>query len=48
MFEIRFILYGNRIGSLIVSVLPSSVVDRGFDPRSSQIKDYKSVVSTQH
>ena len=31
----------NRIGDVIVSVLASSVVDRGFEPRSGQIKDYK-------
>ena len=31
----------NRIGGVMVSVLASSVVDRGFDPRSSQTKDYK-------
>ena len=31
----------NRIGGILVSVLASSVVDRGFEPRSGQIKDYK-------
>ena len=31
----------NRIGGAMVSVLDSSAVDRGFDPRSGQIKDYK-------
>ena len=31
----------NRIGGAMVSVLDSIVVDRGFDPRSGQIKDYK-------
>jgi hypothetical protein len=31
----------NRIGGVIVSVLASSAVDRGFEPRSSQTKDYK-------
>ena len=30
----------NRIGGVIVSDLASSVVDRGFEPRSGQIKDY--------
>ena len=34
-----FIILSNRIGGLMVSVLASSVVDRGFDPRSGQIKD---------
>ena len=29
------------IGGVMVSVLASSVVDRGFKPRSGQIKDYK-------
>ena len=31
----------NRIGCVMVIVLASSVVDRGFEPRSGQIKDYK-------
>jgi hypothetical protein len=31
----------NRIGGAMVSVLSSSVVDSGFEPRSGQIKDYK-------
>ena len=31
----------NRIGGIMVSVLASSVVDRGFEPRSGQTKDYK-------
>ena len=31
----------NRIGGILDSVLASSVVDRGFEPRSGQIKDYK-------
>ena len=30
----------NRIGSVMVSVLVSSVVDRGFESRSGQTKDY--------
>ena len=33
--------YKNRIGGVIVSVLSLSVVDRGFEPRSAQIKDYE-------
>jgi hypothetical protein len=31
---------GNRIDGVIVSVLGSSAVDRGFEPRSVQTKDY--------
>ena len=31
----------NRIGGLMVSVLASSVVDRGFEHRSGQTKVYK-------
>jgi hypothetical protein len=31
----------NRIGGVMVSVFTPSAVDRGFDPRSGQIKDYK-------
>ena len=31
----------NRIGGVIVSVLASSVVDREFEPRSGQIKNYE-------
>ena len=31
----------NRIRGIMVSVLPSSVADRGFAPWSDQIKDYK-------
>ena len=43
----------NRIGGVMVSVLASSAVDRGFEPRSGQTKDYKLVfvaspLSTQH
>jgi hypothetical protein len=30
----------NRIGSVMVSVLASSAVDRGFEPRSGQANDY--------
>ena len=33
----------NRIGGVMVSVLDSSVVDRGFEPRSGQTKDYKEI-----
>ena len=31
----------HRIGGVMVSMLASSAVDRGFDPRSGQTKDYK-------
>ena len=31
----------NHIGGVMVSVFASSAVDRGFEPRSSQTKDYK-------
>jgi hypothetical protein len=33
--------HGNRIGGVMVKVLVSSAVDRGFEPRSGQTKDYK-------
>jgi hypothetical protein len=35
-----FPLYHNRIDGAMVSMLASSVVDRGFEPRSGHIKDY--------
>jgi hypothetical protein len=41
----------NHIGGVMVSVLTSSVVDRGFKPRSGQTKDYKIGIccfSTKH
>ena len=31
----------NCIGGIMVSVIASSAVDRGFEPRSDQTKDYK-------
>jgi hypothetical protein len=31
----------NRIGGILLSVLTSSMVDRGFESRSGQTKDYK-------
>ena len=31
----------NRIGGVMVRVLASSVVERGFEPQSGQTKDYK-------
>ena len=33
--------FKNRIDGVLVSVLASSVVDRGFEPQSGQTKDYK-------
>jgi hypothetical protein len=33
--------YVNRIDGVMVSVLASSVVDRGFEPGLGQTKDYK-------
>jgi hypothetical protein len=41
----------NRIGGVMVSVFTSSTVDRGFEPCSSQTKDYKIDIccfSTKH
>ena len=32
---------GNYIGSVMVSVLASSAIDCGFEPRSGQTKEYK-------
>ena len=31
----------NRIGGVMISVLASSAVDRGFEPPWGQTKDYK-------
>ena len=31
----------DRIGGVVVSMVASSAVDRGFEPRSGQTKDYK-------
>jgi hypothetical protein len=33
----------NHISGIMVSMLASSAVDRGFEPRSGQTKDYKIV-----
>ena len=35
------IVFSNRIDCVIVRVLASSAVDRGFEPRPGQTKDYK-------
>ena len=34
-------IINDRIGGVMISVLASSAVDRGFEPRSGQTKDYK-------
>jgi hypothetical protein len=34
-------IHHNRIGGVIISMLASSAVDRGFEPRSGQTKDYE-------
>ena len=36
-----FYLFSNRIGGVMVSLLASSVVDRGYEPRSGRTKDYE-------
>ena len=38
----KFLNQINRIDGVMVSVLASSAVDRGFEPRSGQTKDYES------
>ena len=35
------VMLSQRIGGVMVSVFASSAVDRGFEPRSGQTKDYK-------
>ena len=42
VIEIFSLGKANSIGGVIVIVLAPSAVDRGFDPRSGQTKDYKS------
>ena len=39
--SLMFISFLNRIGGVMVSVLASSVVDLGIEPRLSQTKDYQ-------
>jgi len=39
--SIRLINSMNHIGVVMISVLASSAVDRGFEPRFGQTKDYK-------
>ena len=36
-----YLIHHNRIGGVIIIVLASSAVDRGFELRSGQTKDYK-------
>ena len=48
-----YCLFVYCMGGIMISVLILSVVDRGFEPRSCQIKDYKLVfvaspLSMQH
>ena len=46
-----FQYYMNRIGGVMVSMLASSAVDRGFETRSDQSEDYKIDIccfSTKH
>jgi hypothetical protein len=38
---VLFPLWPNHIGGVMVNVLASSAVGRGFEPRSGQTKDYK-------
>ena len=42
VIEIFSLGKANSIGGVMVIVLAPSAVDRGFDPRSGQTKDYKS------
>ena len=44
MLSQRHIYSFNRIGGIMVSVLVSSAVDRGFKPQLGQIKDYIKLV----
>ena len=39
LFSLQFDSFLNRIGGVVVSVLASGAVDRGFEPRSGQTKD---------
>ena len=42
--NIRNLLLRARMGGVMVSVLVSSAVDRGFEPRSGQTNNYKIVI----
>ena len=37
----KYYVHSNCIGGIMAIVLVSSAVDRGFEPRSDQTKDYK-------
>ena len=37
----KYYVHSNCIGGIMASVLVSSAVDRGLEPRSDQTKDYK-------
>ena len=41
MSGVRTHNFSNRIGGVMVSVFASSAVDRGFEPRSGQTKNYE-------
>ena len=41
MIRISLTTKKNRIGGVMVSVIASSAVDRGFEPRSGQTKNYE-------
>jgi hypothetical protein len=45
LFVYLFPRQPNRISGVMVSVLVSSAVDRGFEPRSGQTKDYQFGIS---
>ena len=52
---LRYKQKSDRIGGVLASVFASSAVDRGFESRSGQTKDYKicinfdaSLLTTQH
>jgi hypothetical protein len=38
---LAFTNFSDRIGGVMVSMLTSRAVDRGFEPRSGQTKDYQ-------
>ena len=40
LFYLDLLVHLNRLGGVMVSVLASSAVDREFEQRSSQTKDY--------
>jgi hypothetical protein len=40
-WQLEIYITMNRIGGVMVGMLVSSAVDRGFEPRSCQTKDYE-------